>query len=255
MNKKNLKLLTIALVILLAASATSAYFVLTIKNESTSKIIRVACVGDSLTQSSAYPYDLWELLGSNGPYTYENYTQLPVKDHAQSSNTSYAVGNFGVGGTFVSLASDKPYLNSTAFQSVLKFQPNIIIIMLGTNDAQPALHPYNASFVGDYKTLIHTFQTLASKPKIWIVLPPPIFSSQNGKTSPEYFAQIVIPSIKQAANESNLPTIDVNSALADYSGYFPDGIHPNEEGGQLIANEIYNAIGFQNMTNVNNLSP
>jgi alpha-L-fucosidase 2 len=249
MNEKNLKSLTIAVVILLALSATLAlvYFVLIPRNNASSKLVRVACVGDSITQSSAYPYDLWELLGSRGPFTYENYTQYPTNESMQGGDIRYEVGNFGVGGTFVSLASDKPYINSTVFQSVLKFRPNIIIIMLGTNDAQPSLHPYNASFVGDYKTLIHAFQRLAGKPKIWIVLPPPIFSSQGGKTSPEYFTQTIIPDIKQAANETNLPTINVNSALAGYSDDFPDGIHPNAEGGQLIADTIYNAVGFQNM--------
>ena len=60
--------------------------------------------------------------------------------------------------------------------------------------------------------------------------------------SPEYFAHNVIPSIEQAANETNLPVINVYSALANYSYCFPDGVHPNSEGSKLIADEIYNAI-------------
>jgi acyl-CoA thioesterase-1 len=224
MNKKNLRLLAIGLVILLVSSGIIAYFIFTIENRKNSPAaIRVACVGDSLTQSTQYPYDLWMLLGS-----------------------AYTVCNFGAGSTTVYLNSETPYMNTSAVQRALEFQPNIVIIMLGTNDAQPNLAQYNASFVDDYETLVAAFQGLMSKPEIWIVLPPPIFSNQSDKINSEYFKFTIIPCIKQAANETSLPLIDVYSALASYSNYFPDGVHPNSAGAKLIANEIYKAITSQN---------
>jgi lysophospholipase L1-like esterase len=223
MDKKNLRLLAIGLVILLVVSGITAFFILALSSDA----IRVACVGDSLTQSTEYPYDLWMLLGT----------------------ANYTVRNFGAGSTTVSLGSETPYMNTSVFQSALDFQPNIVIIMLGTNDAQPSLRLYNTSFVGDYVKLVAAFQGLSSKPKIWIVLPPPIFSNQSGKISLEYFKFIVIPCIEQAANETNLPIIDVYSALASYSNYFPDGVHPNSAGAELIANEIYKAIISQDTSN------
>jgi lysophospholipase L1-like esterase len=226
-------------------SIVSGYTLLITQNENNNdtETVRIACIGDSLTQSSGYVYDLWKMLGSSGPFTYDSYTEPPHQNADDGKNrTSYAVGNFGVGGTMVTIKSETPYTNTTAFQDALKYQPNIAIIMLGTNDAQPGVHQYNMSFVGDYKQLISAFQTLESRPRIWIVLPPPIFSSQAGKTSPEYFEQTVIPAIKQAANEANLPIIDAHSALSNYQNYFPDGMHPNSEGAKLMAEEIYNAI-------------
>ena len=63
-----------------------------------------------------------------------------------------------------------------------------------------------------------------------------------GAIDPEYFKRSLIPCIKEAANQTNFPIIDVYSALANYSDYFPDGVHPNNEGAKLIANEIYKAI-------------
>jgi acyl-CoA thioesterase I len=187
------------------------------------------------------------MFGSSGPFTIGNYSLPPNENNnAPNSNISYAVGNFGVGGTMVTLKSETPYMNTTAFQRALEYQPNIVIIMLGTNDAQPGVHQYNASFVNDYKMLIQSFQTLANKPKIWVVLPPPIFNNQSGKTSPEYLEQNVIPHIEQAAKETNLPLIDVHSVLAAYPYDFPDGIHPNIEGAKIIANEVYAAIFSQN---------
>jgi lysophospholipase L1-like esterase len=237
-------MLTIAAVILLATSAITVYSVLTNKNEPTeAELIKVACVGDSITQGSGYPYDLWQLLGSSGQFTIADYTQAP--SGSPNCNVSYAVGNFGAGGTMVTLKSETPYMNTTTFQNALDYQPDIVIIMLGTNDAQPGVHQYNASFVDDYKALIQAFQTLASHPKIWIALPPPIFDSQGGKTSPEWLEQNVIPNIRQAANETNIPIIDVHSALAGYASDFPDGIHPNNTAAKLIADKIFNEITAQ----------
>jgi acyl-CoA thioesterase-1 len=218
MDKKQLRLLAVGCVILIVLSGISAYLILDNGNKQppSTKIIRVACIGDSLTQSTLYTYDLQDMLGSN-----------------------YTVGNFGAGSTTVLLNTETPYMNSTPFQSALEFKPDVVVIMLGTNDAQPNLKIYNASFVGDYKTLIAAFQVLESKPKIWVVLPPPIFSDQGGKIDPQYFKDTLIPFIEQAANQTNLPTIDVFSALASYPQYFPDGIHPTNEAAKLIANEIY----------------
>ena len=244
MHKRKSRVLAIALTIVLVSSGIIAYILLSAENEKpSSEIIRVACVGDSLTQSTVYTLELWKLLGGSARYTVGNYTKEPYDNSSALGNgTRYAVSNFGAGSTTVLLNTETPYMNTSVFQDALEFQPNIVIIMLGTNDAQPNLHQYNASFVADYVTLITAFQELASKPKIWIVLPPPIFSDQGGKISPEYFKLTIIPDIEQAANETNLPTIDVYSALVGYADYFPDGVHPNRDGAQLIAETIYKAI-------------
>jgi lysophospholipase L1-like esterase len=218
MNKKKLRLLAIGLVILLVSSGIATFYILAGNKKTSADKIRVACVGDSITEGTKYPADLSKLLGAN-----------------------YTVGNFGVGGSTVSLNSQNPYMNTSAFQNATEFQPNIVIIMLGTNDAHPDLKQYNGSFVDDYMKLVAAFQALASKPKIWIVLPPPVFNNGTG-ISTEYFTYNVIPSIEQAAKETNLPVINVYSALANYSDYFPDGVHPNSEGAKLIANEIYEAL-------------
>jgi len=246
MNKKNAKLLAVGLSILFI-SGTAAFFILTAKNQqSSSNVIRIACVGDSLTQSSGYPYELWKLLGSSARYTFGNYSIGTDDENGTLTNsTQYAVGNFGAGSTTVLLKTETPYMNTSIFQNALEFQPNIVIIMLGTNDAQPNLKQFNESFVGDYVKLVSAFQALASKPKIWVALPPPIFSNQSGKLDSEYFAFTIITGIKQVAKETNLPVIDTYSALAKYPNYFPDGEHPNSAAAKLIANEIYKTITSQ----------
>ena len=71
----------------------AAYGVVSLINRSSEDgIVRVGCVGDSLTEGSNYPNYLWMLLGSK-----------------------YKVGNFGVNSTTISLQSNKPYINQPEF--------------------------------------------------------------------------------------------------------------------------------------------
>jgi acyl-CoA thioesterase I len=180
--------------------------------------IRIACVGDSITQGSGYPAKLQLLLGTN-----------------------YLVKNFGVAGTTVSLNSASPYMDQTAFQKAEEFEPDIVVIMLGTNDARTDINKYNETFVDDYIQLVSSFQNLTSNPKILVVDSPPIFTD-NPNYNSTYLADNIIPEIDNVANNLNLPTIDVYNAFGDHADYFMDGVHPNDEGATLIASEVDNAI-------------
>lgn len=178
----------------------------------------VACMGDSITEITGYPSDLQVLLGSN-----------------------YIVGNFGDTGSKVLLDTDKPYLYQTSFQNASNFQPNIVIIMLGTNDVRPNIYLSIEKFVTDYLEMVRKVQQFKSEPKIWLATPPPIFENNLGLVN-EYLIDGVIPRIKTVSNITGLPVIDVYSALAAHPEYFPDGVHPNREGAEAIANEVFNVI-------------
>jgi lysophospholipase L1-like esterase len=180
--------------------------------------IRVACIGDSITHGSEYPSDLAMLLGLN-----------------------YSLENFGVSGATVRLDSNKPYMNQTAFQNAIEFEPKIVIIMLGTNDANPDLKQNTSNFKDDYITLIRAFQSLESKPKVLIALPPPVFNNSIG-FSPEIFSQNIVPDIELVANMTKLPMIEVYSSFLGHPQYFIDGVHPTDEGAKIIANITYNMI-------------
>ncbi len=180
--------------------------------------MRVACIGDSLTEVSGYPSDLQTLLG-----------------------TFYNVENFGVSSTTVQLDTYKPYMYEAAFVGAKNFKPNIAVIMLGTNDARNDCAQSLENFTTDYIQLIDQFQALDSRTIVFIVIPTPIFQNSLVLNS-TIFAEQIIPLIEQVAAEKNLPVVDVYSALQDYPGYFPDGVHPTSEGAQIIANQVYQAI-------------
>lgn len=81
--------------------------------------IRLACVGDSITQGDglaaddSYPSQLQALLGEE-----------------------WKVGNFGVSGRTLLKKGDHPYWTESAYQKALEFEPDVVIIMLGTNDTK-----------------------------------------------------------------------------------------------------------------------
>lgn len=190
------------------------------------RFIRVACVGDSITESSGYPESLQMMLG-----------------------TDYYVRNFGVSGSTVLLSSDRPYVNQIEYQYSQSFQPSIVIIMLGTNDARASLNQTISNFSIDYKKLIGEYQALANNPDIWLVKPPPILENELYLRNMQ-LQQVIIPQIDQIANELDLPIIDVNSPLTGYPEYFGDGVHPSIEAAMIIATAINEAITFKNTENV-----
>jgi acyl-CoA thioesterase I len=216
------KLLSLTIAVLIVLAGTEAYVLQTTPKTSNQPVpIRVACVGDSITRGTEYTLDLWSNLGSN-----------------------YIIGDFGVGGTTISINMGNPYMNSSAFNLAKEFQPTIVIIMLGTNDANIDLNESAPAFISDYIKLITAFQSLSSSPEVWIVQPPPIFD----KTLPlknNILVDTVLPSIQTVANQTGVHLIDANTPLLDYPNYFTDGVHPNGQGAQIIADSIYAELKVQ----------
>jgi lysophospholipase L1-like esterase len=224
MTTKRTKLLVLGIVIVFLVSPFVMFELSNLQNNKLQVAavklpIKVACVGDSITQITGYPADLQTMLGDN-----------------------YSVGNFGCTGSTVLLNSWEPYMNQSQFQSALKFNPNIVIVMLGTNDDLQSLRPYNGSFVVDYEKLIDAFEDLNGAPKIYVAESPPIFSNSSD-LSPSYLSNTIIPMTQDVAHQMGLPIIDVYDALVNHPDYFQqDGVHPNSQGGELIATEVYDAI-------------
>jgi lysophospholipase L1-like esterase len=216
MNRK-IKLLAIATaaIIILASTITFSQMV---NSKGAPTKIRVACVGDSITRASGYPNKLQLLLGPN-----------------------YDVGNFGVDGSTVSLSSQRPYMNQTAFQDAMDFQPRIVVIMLGTNDANLNLTCYDSTFEDDYSTLAISFQSLQSNPQVWVAQSPPIQNNSIDLSAP-IFKENIIPHIEHVAQNLNLPMIDVYGSFENHSDFFMDGVHPDNDGATLIACDVAIAI-------------
>ena len=213
-----LKWLTAGIVLVILVASLTVLARASFANQTgTKSTIRVACVGDSITADTKYPEDLGTKLGAN-----------------------YTVGNFGVGRTTVSLTFNKPYLNQSAFHDALNFEPDIVVILLGTNDGYLS-EGQRSNFTSDYKTLVAPFQALSTEPKIYMVVPPPVFNNTMGLPA-VVVENNVIPLVNQTANDLNLPLIDIHTPLVNHPEDFSDGVHPNSQGSKITAEIIFNAI-------------
>jgi lysophospholipase L1-like esterase len=204
------------IVLIVSVTYTTLFWERFQKQSELQPLINVACVGDSITEWSGYTNNLQLMLGED-----------------------YKVGNFGVAEAAVSKDWFKPYMNQEAFRDSQDFQPDFVIVMLGTNDA----HTYqtNEDFANDYVDLVTEYQSLVSSPRVLLVMPPPIYQNEL-ELSGANLEDDVIPSIEQVAEDLSLPTVDVNSALENHPEYFIDGVHPNSDGAMVIAQEINEAI-------------
>jgi acyl-CoA thioesterase I len=184
--------------------------------------IRVACVGDSITAG----------LGSAPGIPYPGQLQQLLGDQ-------WNVQNFGVSGRTLLRKGDFPYWNEKAYQNAKAFNPNIVVIMLGTNDTKPQNWKYHSNFLTDYRALVKSFLSLPSKPKVFICRPCPVKGHGNWGIS-ESNVRKEIPLIDQLAKELNLGVIDMHAAVSEK--YLPDNVHPNSDGAAQMAAAVYKAI-------------
>lgn len=190
------------------------------------KKIKVACIGNSITFGygikdrikDAYPEQLARMLGEG-----------------------YEVKNFGKSGRTLLEKGNSPYIKTEAYNEVLTYNPDIIIIKLGTNDSKDFNWVYKNEFNSDYLKLIKSFQNLKSNPKIHLCLAVPVYK-RGKKISADIVEKEVNPKIKQIAQEQNLNLIDLYTPLIGKDELFPDHIHPNGKGAGEISKLIYKAL-------------
>lgn len=188
--------------------------------------LRVACVGDSITEGTglsnpaqqSYPSQLAGLLGEG----------WNVQNFGKKSATLMKNGSF-------------PYWSTDQFVSSHDFKPDIVVIMLGTNDAKPTNWVNNSPFISDYTALIESYKNLSSQPLVYICYPPPVYGTVAGITDARIKNE-VIPKIAEVASLNGVPVIDIYGALSNKKALFPDLVHPNTEGAGMIAEAVYQVI-------------
>ena len=188
--------------------------------------VRVACIGNSITfgagirnrSRDSYPSVLARMLGDN-----------------------YWVKNFGVSARTMLNKGDHPYMNEPAYKNALAFNPNIVVIKLGTNDSKSFNWKYRADFMKDAQTMIDAFKGLPSQPKIYLCYPSKAYLTGDG-INDDIISKEIIPMIKKLAKKNDLSVIDLHTAMDGMPELFPDRIHPNEKGAQVMAKAVYQSI-------------
>ena len=186
---------------------------------------RVACIGDSLTwgfslpdpRRQSYPAILQELLDAD-----------------------YEVRNFGCNGASVRCDADLPYVETLAYRESCAWNPDIVLLMLGSNDCTP-LDWDAVAFRHDYERIVASYCELPSRPRLILIAPIRMFRVMGmtfGGLSPEILEKGVRPVIREVAGECGLQCLDLVDLFTD-ARYCYDGVHPNAEGVRLMGEAIY----------------
>ncbi len=198
--------------------------------------LKIACIGDSITQGTgvsdqvndSYPGQLQDLLGDN-----------------------YVVGNFGKASSYVLKADSqfntdytaKPHLsytNTTQYADSLAFEPDVVVIMLGTNDMRHMLSDAaKAEFKETLKELVKIYEVLPSVKKIYLCSNIHVYTSVMAyQLSSGEMSRLV----KETAEMAGCEYLDVNGITYDYMNvymhYTGDRLHPRKEGYAEMAKVI-----------------
>ncbi len=194
--------------------------------------IRVSCVGDSLTYGSgviktrevdSYPAKLQKKLG-----------------------TSHLVSNFGLRNATASADGDLPYIDSAQYKKSLESEPNIVLLMLGTNDSKT--YNWNAeSYEEGIKSLVQTYKNLDTNPTVYLMISPYCFSLDGSdiaeyQVQPKVVAGKIRDIVEKVAAEEGVEVIDLYSVTVGKEEHYRDGIHFDAEGYKIIADYIYDII-------------
>ena len=190
------------------------------------QVRKVACIGNSIIfgigiqdyKRFSYPSQLQRMLGEG-----------------------WEVRNFGSSGRTLHKRGDYPYWNEKEFVDALAFNPDVVIIKLGTDDSKPQNWKYKDEFVPDYEDFMDHFQGLSSHPRVYVCTPVPAFPGDWGIRD-SVIKNEIIPLVKKIAGDKHASVIDLYGALSGKSEFFPDKVHPDEDGARLIAKAVYDNL-------------
>lgn len=189
--------------------------------------VRVACIGNSITDGlgigmapvKGYPAVLQKKLGDG-----------------------YQVKNFGVSSRTMMNKGDLPYMNELAWRDAQAFNPNIVVIKLGTNDSKTHNWAYGADeYRQSMQAMIDTLKALPSKPKIYLCSPIPAFKD-SWTINDSVIVNGEMPIIKKLAKKNKCQFIDLHTSYTYGDMMLNDGIHPNAKGAAKMADIIFDAI-------------
>lgn len=195
--------------------------------------VKVACIGDSITygaciedrENDSYPSVLQGLLGND-----------------------YEVRNFGFSARTMLDKGDYPYMNEKMYQEVKEYLPDIITIMLGTNDSKPHNWAHKDDFYNDYVRMVRELQSLVTHPRIYVCLPPAVVKDNFGITENVVLNEVT-PLVRKVAADRWLDIIDTRTPTEGRTDlYTKDGVHPAPAGASAIAHAIYDGLSLRGDT-------
>ena len=185
---------------------------------------KVAFIGDSITQGRFAKF------GASSP----NYTVMkPFGALVAEAIGDYNYGQFGIGGACVYNTDWRSlYLNCTKVSGY-----DVVFVCGGTNDYGNDVS--ESDFTAAYTYVIETL--IANNMEV--VVCTPVYRTSRTNANAQGLTLTDYANIEKAiANSHNLLVIDQYTLTNNYTfrSYLPDGLHPDEMGHRIMANNILN---------------
>lgn len=203
-----------------------------LRDEENRCVYQVYCIGDSITygkglekeerMTASYPAVLQQMLGAG-----------------------YEVINYGVSGRTLMDIPERAYRETGYIEMVEIQSPDIVVVMLGTNDSRKEL--WNAAeYKRQYLALVEELKEIYSKPDIYLMAPPEAFPGIEGKIIYGIDNDVIRDEIRgiveEVAEETGAGFIDLYAVTEDRPEYFTDGVHLNRDGYEVLAHAVYEGI-------------
>lgn len=197
----------------------------------TESVMTIVCIGDSIT----YGYGVDNPAQNAWPALLGN-----------KLGEGWKAVNLGVSGTTLLDEGAFPYRSTGNVERAKELDPSIAFIMLGSNDSVDprwSIESYRAQL----NALIDELES-ASTHDVQIILmaPPCTFYHLNDAIHSEsinrVLGEVIRPAVKDVAEEKGALYIDLYEFTEDHPEWFPDKLHPNEEGNAAFADYLYDQI-------------
>ncbi len=192
------------------------------------KKLKIAFVGDSITQGTG-----------TSNQSAESY---PGQLQALLDRTKYTVGNFGRASAYT-LPAKSPfnvwassktklsYKDTDQFSQSKLFKPDVVVIMLGTNDMRSMISDVaRSAYKAALKDLCEVYLSQKQVQKVYIATSIHVVSNFGAKQMSDGFLQ---QAQREVAEELGLEVLDMYSKTREYMDamfhYTSDRLHPNKE--------------------------
>jgi len=173
---------------------------------------KVACLGDSITRGP-YPAKLGKILGDDFKVGVFAHPGIPLAKYATAKGWGKARG----------------------------FKADIVVIMLGTNDAHEKNWKSKAFFQEKMRALVDSYREVNPRAAIYLCAPPPILRSKWGHDG-KLLADEIVPAVKEVAKAEDCELIDLYTTFLGKEELSRDGVHSNAKGYELMAETIADAL-------------
>lgn len=189
---------------------------------------RIVCLGDSIT------------FGAGVPQTRKTAAWPAVWE--KNLGKDFQVLNYGVSGATLQQEGDFPYSKVGYLKRLEKARPELIVLMLGTNDSKP----YNWSeerFAREYGELVRELKDMPWPHRLVLMTPPKAFPEEKTGVigfdiENEPICDKIRPLILSLGEKVGVQVIDLYALTEEHPEYFVDGVHPNELGNRVIAEHL-----------------